>query len=80
MGNSGSNFADGLSFCGTIGDYPDFDAESDAKKLYKAFHSKSGQFLYESFQTFFQLLISCLLPTYLETLLRKDWDQGGSYY
>ena len=78
MGNSGSNFAEGLSFCGTIGDYPDFDAESDAKKLYKAFHSKSDQFLYERFQTFFKL--NFLLPTYLKTLFRKNWDQGGSYY
>lgn len=66
MGNSGSNFAEGLSFCGTIGDYPDFDAESDAKKLYKAFHSKSDRFLYGSFQTIFlRLLISLLPHTYI---------------
>ena len=40
MGNKHSNFAAGLDFCGTIGEFPDFDAEEDAKKLHKAFHSK----------------------------------------
>jgi hypothetical protein len=39
MGNKSSSFAAGLSFIGTIGEYPDFDAEDDAKKLHKAFHS-----------------------------------------
>jgi len=43
MGNKNSNFAAGLDFCGTIGDFPDFDPEADAKKLYKAFHSNFCQ-------------------------------------
>lgn len=42
MGNKSSSFAAGLSFIGTIGEYPDFDAEDDAKKLHKAFHKRIG--------------------------------------
>jgi len=42
MGNSSSNFACGLTFKGTIGEFPDFDAEEEAKAIHKAFHKRIG--------------------------------------
>ena len=34
------NTIHGMEFAGTVFDYEDFDAEDDAQKLHKAFHSK----------------------------------------